>query len=108
MSDGLILRIRTEALWSSLDKLKNILATAPDRRVDLNTLQGRFDTIRTQLKVAAESLNKVQIAIRFGIDPSTAEYAADVDKNLNDILKALEAGIRDIGSMRDKCFRCRE
>src|ERR1019366_652743 len=102
MSDGLILRIRTEALWSSLDKLKNILATAPDRRVDLNTLEGWFDTIRKHLRAATESLKNVQIGLRFGIDSSTADYAANADKNLSDILKALESGIRDIGDMRDK------
>jgi hypothetical protein len=109
MPDGLILRIRTETLWASLDKIKKILDKAPDRRKALGTLGAHFNTMTEALRSATSSLSQVKVALRFkDTSQATSDHVDAIDKYLKQILDELNAGIADIVMMQKKCFRIQE
>ncbi len=60
--DTLILRLRAETLRANLTRLKD-LATTPDRKVDLDSLSGMVDTVRSSIVTAdrarADLWNKI-------------------------------------------------
>jgi hypothetical protein len=109
MPDGLILRIRTETLWASLEKVKKILDKAPDRRKALGTLGARFDTVTAALYSATSSLGQVRAALLFkDTSQATSGYVDVIDKCLKQILDEVNAGIEDVKTMQKKGFRIQE
>jgi hypothetical protein len=105
MPDGLILRIRTEALLASLEKIKKILESAPDRKADLATLDRRLQNVTERLRTAYEAVAKVQVALQFkDSSQETADSAGSIQADLKRILEEVRSGQNDIAMMRQKCF----
>jgi hypothetical protein len=106
--DMSLLSIRAEGLRVNLDRIKDFLAQAPNRRTDLDKLKKELTDIRTVLREVRETMSPLKLAAEYRDTPKVVNGLDEVEKLMSKLVAGLQRVDEHIVSMEEKCFLFQE